>query len=61
MSCSDRPVAIIANTRRGYGSKTLMTKKEWFHKAPNDDELPVMLNEIDEFDSAEAMHYVLSD
>ena len=55
------PVAFIADTRRGYGSKTLMTKKEWFHKAPDDDELVSMLNEIDEFKPLEALQYVLSD
>lgn len=58
---SDRPVAIVAHTQRGYGSKTLMTKKEWFHKAPDDEELGYMIDEVDNFDPAEAIHYMLSD
>lgn len=55
----ERPVAIIANTKRGYGSKTLMTKKEWFHKAPTDNELESMLDEVLYFDNDEARNYVL--
>lgn len=53
------PKAIIANTRRGYGSKTLMTDKSWFHKAPSDDELQGLLTEVESFDPIESLSYVL--
>ena len=46
---NNKPVAIIAHTIRGYGSKTLIEKDVWFHKAPNADELIMLQNEVDEF------------
>lgn len=44
-----KPVAIIAHTIRGYGSKTMTDKDIWFHKAPNDEELEMLSREVDEF------------
>ncbi len=44
-----KPVAVIAHTVRGYGSKTLMENDIWFHKAPNDEELLVLQSEVDMF------------
>ncbi len=44
-----RPKAIIAKTVRGYGSKTMMENDIWFHKAPNAEELKVLIKEVDGF------------
>lgn len=55
----EKPHALIAKTRRGYGSRTLMTKKEWFHKAPDKNSLLLLQNEIEEFDKEDAKNYVL--
>lgn len=44
-----KPKAVIANTVRGYGSKTMMSEDIWFHKAPNADELKMLCQEVDEF------------
>lgn len=44
-----KPKAIIANTVRGYGSKTMTEHDIWFHKAPNEDELEMLCKEVDEF------------
>lgn len=51
-SCQDKPTAIIAQTQRGYGSKTLMEHNEWFHKAPSEEELQMLLREVDDFEKA---------
>lgn len=44
-----KPKAIIAKTVRGYGSKTLTDFDVWFHKAPNAEELSMLMKEVDEF------------
>ena len=44
-----KPVAILAKTVRGYGSKTLMENKEWFHKYPKQDELDTLIQEVKDF------------
>lgn len=44
-----KPVAIIAHTIRGYGSRTLTEHDVWFHKSPNDEELITLWKEVDEF------------
>ena len=44
-----KPVAIIAHTFRGYGSKTMADNDIWFHKAPNADELEMLCREVDAF------------
>jgi transketolase len=44
-----RPKAIIAKTVRGYGSPTMIKNDIWFHKAPNKDELEMLIKEVDEF------------
>lgn len=46
---TDRPIAVIADTKRGWGSKTLMENKSWFHRFPNDWELESLYKEVDEF------------
>lgn len=43
------PLAVIAHTKRGYGSKTMMNEDIWFHKAPNREELILLCQEVDEF------------
>jgi len=43
------PKAVIARTIRGYGSRTMMDQDIWFHKAPNQQELDMLLKEVDEF------------
>lgn len=55
------PKVLIAKTRRGWGSKTLMTKKEWFHKVPDEKELQMLMKEIDQFDPEKAKGYVLKE
>ena len=46
---SGRPRAIIAKTSRGYGSKTLMEDRSWFHRFPDETELALLSKEVDEF------------
>lgn len=43
------PLAVIAKTKRGYGSKTLMEDRSWFHRWPTEDELRELLMEVDSF------------
>jgi transketolase len=44
-----KPMAVIAHTIRGYGSPTMMANDIWFHKAPNDEELTMLIREVDSF------------
>lgn len=44
-----RPKVVIAKTVRGYGSKTMTDHDIWFHKAPNAEELEMLMREVDEF------------
>lgn len=44
-----RPKVVIAKTTRGYGSKTMTENDIWFHKAPNAEELDMLMKEVDEF------------
>lgn len=46
----EKPLAVIARTVRGYGSKTLMEDRSWFHRYPKDGELEMLLAEVDAFD-----------
>ncbi len=46
---SDDPIAVIAETKRGWGSKTLMEDRSWFHRYPKEDELEMLLKEVDAF------------
>lgn len=45
----DRPKVIIAHTQRGYGCKTLMEDRSWFHRAPNENEFYKLMKEVDVF------------
>jgi transketolase len=40
------PVAIIANTIKGFGSKLMENNPAWHHRFPNDEELNYILNEL---------------
>lgn len=46
---ANKPVAVIAHTIRGYGSKTMTENDIWFHKAPNKEELVMLQTEVDQF------------
>lgn len=46
----NKPVAIIAQTKRGYGSATIMTDNTWFHRAPTEQELIRLKKEVDDFE-----------
>lgn len=43
---SDKPRAIIANTVKGNGSKTMENNPAWHHKSPSPEELALLLTEI---------------
>lgn len=45
----NQPLAVIAKTVRGYGCKTLMEDRSWFHRYPKDSELSCLLHEVDQF------------
>lgn len=49
LNTPEKPKAILASTIRGYGSKTLMEQDVWFHKAPNEQELNMLCQEVDLF------------
>lgn len=44
-----KPTAILAKTVRGYGSRTLMEDRSWFHRWPNNEELEMLCAEVDAF------------
>jgi transketolase len=41
-----KPVAIIANTIKGYGCKMMENNPEWHHKSPNLEQLNIMMEEL---------------
>lgn len=43
------PKAIIAKTIRGYGSDILMNDRSWFHRAPNQEELKKLYEDVKNF------------
>lgn len=49
MDHEGKPLGIVAKTVRGYGCRTLMTDRTWFHRAPNDEELQALLLEVENF------------
>lgn len=46
---TEKPCAVLAKTIRGYGCKTLMEDRSWFHRYPVGDELNLLCREVDEF------------
>lgn len=45
-----KPLAVVAKTQRGYGSKTLMSDNSWFHRAPSESELKSLILEVQCFE-----------
>lgn len=45
----ERPLAIDAQTVRGWGSKTMLADRFWFHRAPNEEQLRVLTEEVKTF------------
>ena len=43
---SDKPTAIIANTIKGYGVKTMENNPAWHHKSPSPEEFNILLEEL---------------
>ena len=41
-----KPVAIIANTIKGYGVISMESNPEWHHRSPNSDELAFLLGDL---------------
>lgn len=44
----DKPVAVIAHTIKGKGVSFMENKLEWHYKSPNDEQLAIALQEIEE-------------
>ena len=42
----NRPVAIVAETIKGFGCKQMENNPAWHHRAPTQDELPIILKEL---------------
>ncbi len=43
---TDKPKVIIANTIKGYGSKTMENNPAWHHKSPSPEEFDVLMEEL---------------
>lgn len=43
---SNKPLAIIAQTIKGYGVKEMENNPAWHHRAPNRQEMKLMLKEL---------------
>jgi transketolase len=41
-----RPIAIVAETIKGFGCKEMENNPAWHHRVPTQDELPVILEEL---------------
>ena len=41
------PMAVIAHTVRGHGCKTIVSDSVWFRKAPNEEELEMLIKEVE--------------
>ncbi|MDC1209570.1 transketolase [Pseudomonadota bacterium] len=47
-SSNEKPLAIVADTVKGWGCKTLVDNRyEWHRRSPNDEELGLLLRELD--------------
>lgn len=46
---TDKPYAILAQTKRGWGCKTLMEDRSWFHRYPKGEELEMLCKEVEAF------------
>lgn len=43
---SDQPLAIIANTIKGFGAKMMENNPDWHHRSPNQEELEILMKEL---------------
>ncbi len=43
---ADRPIAIIAQTTKGFGCKLMENNPAWHHRVPTSEELPLILEEL---------------
>lgn len=43
---SDRPLAIVAETIKGFGCKQMVNNPAWHHRSPTREELPLILEEL---------------
>ncbi len=43
------PLVIDAQTVRGWGSETMLADRFWFHRAPNEEQLKVLIEEVKQF------------
>lgn len=43
------PSAVLARTKRGYGSRILMDDRSWFHRAPSAEELERLLQDVEAY------------
>ncbi len=46
----DKPHVVLAKTIRGWGSKTLIEDRSWFHRYPKEDEIELLCREVDDFE-----------
>ena len=46
---ADKPAVVVARTRRGYGSHILMEDRSWFHRAPDNEELERLIQDVRDF------------
>ena len=42
----DQPLAIIANTIKGFGAKMMENNPAWHHRSPNQEELEILMKEL---------------
>lgn len=50
MTYTEMPSAVVAKTKRGYGSRILMEDRSWFHRAPSAEELEQLLQDVETYD-----------
>jgi transketolase len=46
LRASNKPIAIIANTVKGFGVPTMEANPEWHHRSPNSEELSFFIGEL---------------
>lgn len=46
----DSPLAVIAKTQRGYGSRIMTEDRSWFHRAPDRQELELLLQDVESYE-----------
>ena len=46
LRAAGRPVAVIANTVKGYGSPVMENKAPWHHAIPNDEQYEIIKRDL---------------